>query len=94
MRDIGKSRRKERRHPQVCLEVPKVINNAPREPARSKEENGVGSNTRKRPNETPTRTDSHMQPQYQLSNDSSDMQLPALDRTWTGRIDPFVKFPV
>jgi hypothetical protein len=99
MRDIGKSRRKARGHPQISLEVQEFIgNDAPtKDHAGSKEENGAGTSfPHPREIDSTRRTHSHLQPQNQpKENDlSTGLGLPAIDRTWTGRSNPFVKYPV
>lgn len=115
MRDIGKSRRKQRRYPRIRLELSEDMNislpvrsltsrHQPMQPVPGvelEEENGLLNSEQgwvpKREKTKPTRSEScsrcqYLQPQDEV-NVSGSMGM-ILDRTWTGRIDPFVKFPV
>lgn len=112
MRDIGKSRRKQRRYPQICLEVPEDIGHLalplrssssqqkaiPPIRVSSKEKHSLPA-LKECPQHDPASTKGacprpqYLQPRNEEHEPATE-ELPIIDRTWTGRIDPFVKFPV
>ncbi|KUJ08478.1 uncharacterized protein LY89DRAFT_724952 [Mollisia scopiformis] len=114
MRDIGKSRRKQRRYPQTSLESPESISrlgrqqlSVPRETpvlpwVESQEENGPLLAQPEPPHQhdpaKSTGAGSYPDSQHRQPPNGifvpADVERPAIDRTWTGRSDPFVKFPV
>ncbi|CZR53949.1 uncharacterized protein PAC_03832 [Phialocephala subalpina] len=113
MRGIGKSRRKQRRYPQVSLEfledightaipIRSPVGQEKATPAHTslKERDAFPATKRVRPPlPSPSSTGEpcphpqYLQPQIEEHVPASE-ELPVIDRLWTGRIDPFVKFPV